>query len=207
MKIYDITRPLFFQDIVYPGDLPPSFRQEVRGLYRISDLNLSSHAGTHIDAPVHYLKTGLKVDEIPLDALIGTCRVLDVSDAKSTISAPFLEKKTDGVQRILLKTAFSGCTTFDPDYPHITLDAAKILTRKNVTCIGIDSPSIESFQCDGSVHRELLGSGCFIIELLDLSSVGGGDYLMAALPLRLSGVDGSPARVILIEKEESESWE
>lgn len=207
MKIHDITWPLFSQDIVYPGDLPPSFRQEERDLYLISDLHLSSHSGTHVDAPVHYLKTGKTVDEIPLSALVGTCRVVDVRDAKSTISAPFLENKICGVQRLLLKTAFSGCTVFDPGYPHLTLDAAKILTKNHVTCIGIDSPSIESFQCDGSVHCELLRSGCFIIELLDLSSVSEGDYLMAALPLRLRGVDGAPARVVLIEREGSESWE
>jgi len=207
MKIHDVTRPLFYQDLVYPGDNAPSFRQEERGLYLISDLRMSSHAGTHVDAPVHYLKTGKTVDEIPLSALIGACRVLDVRDAKSSISASHLDKKIGGMQRLLLKTAFSGCTTFDPDYPHLLPDAAKILANQGVICVGIDSPSIEAFQCDGSVHRELLASGCFIIELLDLSSVREGEYFMAALPLRLSGVDGAPARVVLIEGGGSALWE
>jgi arylformamidase len=69
-------------------------------------------------------------------------------------------------------------------------------------CIGIDSPSIESYQCDGSVHRELLGHGCIIIELLDLSNVNEGEYDMIALPLPLAGLDGSPARVVLYSEEE-----
>jgi arylformamidase len=202
MKIHDISRPLFQGDIVYPGDLAPSFRQEERGLYLISDLHLSSHAGTHIDAPVHYLKTGMTVDEIPLGTLIGMCRVLDVSEAGSEITASHIAKAASGTERLLLRTAFSGKSGFDPDYPHLTYDAAKILTGSGMKCIGIDSPSIEACQCDGSVHRELLGSGCIIIELLDLAAVHEGDYQMVALPLRLAGVDGAPARVVLIEKED-----
>ncbi len=207
MKIHDITRPLFFRDLVYPGDLAPSFRQEERGLYLISDLHISSHAGTHVDAPVHYLKTGPAIDEVAPAILIGKCRVLDVREAGSTISAPFLKKGAAGIKRLLLKTAFSGCDEFYPDYPHLSLDAAKVLTKNRMACIGIDSPSIESFQCDGSVHRELLQSGCIIIELLDLSSIDEGEYLMAALPLRLHGVDGSPARVVLIEPDGGMSWD
>ncbi len=201
MKIHDVTRPLFNNDIVYPGDLAPSFRQEERGLYLISDLHFSSHAGTHIDAPVHYLKKGMTVDEIPLSTLIGTCRVVDVREAGSTITAPYLADKVTGVERLLLKTEFAGKTRFYPDYPHLTQDAAKFLTGHGMKCIGIDSPSIESYQCDGSVHRELLRCGCIIIELLDLADIHEGDYRMAALPLRLAGVDGAPARVVLIEED------
>ncbi len=71
--------------------------------------------------------------------------------------------------------------------------------RVNMKCIGIDSPSIESYNCDGTVHRELLSKGCIIIELLNLSNVGEGDYTLVALPLPFTGLDGSPARVVLIE--------
>ena len=201
MKIHDVSRPLFNGDIVFPGDLPPSFRQEERGLYLISDLHLSSHAGTHIDAPVHYLKTGMTVDEIPPGRLIGPCRVADVRDAGSEISASDIGKAAAGTTRLLLMTAFSGKTDFYEDYPHLTYDAAHHIAGCGLQCIGIDSPSIEACRCDGSVHRELLRSGCIVIELLDLSRVEPKDYWMAALPLRLTGVDGSPARVVLIENE------
>jgi arylformamidase len=67
-------------------------------------------------------------------------------------------------------------------------------------CVGIDSPSIESYECDGAVHRELLSRGCIIIELLDLSHVEEGDYTLVALPLRFTGLDGSPARVVLLDE-------
>jgi len=199
MEIFDITRPLSAETLVYPGDVKPSFRQRDEGTYLISDLYLSTHTGTHIDAPVHYLKTGETIDTIPLTNLIGSCRVVDVSSAGSIISAEYLKGKIDNITRLLLKTSFSGHHQFIENYPSLSFDAARIVTRNGIHCIGIDSPSIESYHCDGMVHRELLGNGCIILELLDLSAVPEGDYDMIALPLRLEGLDGSPARVVLMK--------
>ena len=90
--------------------------------------------------------------------------------------------------------------SFGEAFPHLAPDAARFLVGAGVTAVGIDSPSIEAFGSDGSVHRELLGKGIAILEFLDLSGVAGGDYLLIALPLRLEGLDGSPARAILIDE-------
>ena len=200
MKIIDITRPLSAGTVSYPGDTPPQFSQRDAGLYLISDLSMNSHSGTHIDAPVHYLKTGDTIDTVPLDHLIGPCQVIDITAAGSAITAEALRGRIGNAKRILLKTAFSRETEFKEDYPHLTRDAAELLVENGVLCVGIDSFSIEAFVCDGSVHRTLLGNGCLIVELLDLSGVGGGEYDLAALPLRLAGLDGAPARVVLIQK-------
>lgn len=200
MSIIDITRSLAGDALVYPGDTPPQFSQRDAGLYLISELRMSSHSGTHIDAPVHYLKTGATVDELPLLHLIGPCRVLDVSGAGSLIDIADLKGRINGCKRILLRTGFSQCSAFREDYPSLTPGAAHYLTTHGVLCIGIDSFSIERFDCDGSVHRKLLGSGCLIIELLDLSRVPEGDYTLIALPLKLYGIDGAPARVILLDE-------
>ncbi len=202
MKILDVTRSLAEDMIVFPGDRVPSFSQADTGRYRISDLHLSSHTGTHIDAPAHYLQTGDTIDTIPLSKLIGKCRVIDVSGTRRTmITADDLKGKLRGVKRLLLKTWFSKRKTFTEEYPSLALDAACTVTQNGIECIGIDSPSIESYVCDGSVHRRLLGNGCIIIELLDLTEVPEGDYALVALPLRLAGLDGSPARVILTTRE------
>jgi len=203
MKIIDVTRPLIKDMLVYPGDVIPSFTQTDQGLYYISDLHMSSHTGTHIDAPVHYLKSGDTIDTIPLCNLIGRTRVIDVSDSGTLITAAHLRGRLEGVTRLLLKTGFSGRDTFIEEYPSLALDAACFITDNRIECLGIDSPSIESFNCDGSVHRRLLSNGCIIIELLDLSDVPEGDYEMVALPLRLTGLDGSPARVILMNQEDT----
>lgn len=197
MKWYDVSRPLCGDMLVYPGDIIPSFHQEKPGYYRISDLHLSSHTGTHIDAPTHYLESGDTIDTVPFDSLIGRCRVVDVSTAGSRITRAHLTGKIEGAERLLLKTAFSGKDIFQEDYPCLSLDAAGFVISCGIRCIGIDSPSIESLNCDGSVHRKLLGSGCLIIELLDLSGLDSGEFEMIALPLRLKDLDGSPSRVIL----------
>ena len=199
MEIFDVTRPLSAETLVYPGDAKPTFRRRDEGKYLISDLHMSSHSGTHIDAPVHYLKSGETIDTIPLINLIGRCRVVDVSSAGSTITAVDLAGKIDNITKLLLKTSFSGNNQFVENYPSLSFDAAHLITGKGIHCVGIDSPSIESCHCDGTVHRELLGKGCIIIELLDLSAVLEGEYNMIALPLRLEGLDGSPARVVLMK--------
>jgi len=199
VNIIDVTRPLSEDTLVYPGDCHPAFRQADHGNYRITDLHLSTHTGTHIDAPVHYLKTGDTIDTIPLSHVMGTCRVLNVTHAGTSITANHLKGRLDGVDRLLLKTSFSGNNRFDKNYPSLAADAAHLITGYGMKCVGIDSPSIESYECDGTVHRELLSHGCIIIELLDLSKVKDGDYTLVALPLRLTGLDGSPARVVLID--------
>lgn len=204
MKIIDVTRALKKDMLVYPGDVIPSFSQADHGRYLISDLHMSTHTGTHIDAPTHYLKSGNTIDTIPLTNMIGRCRVIDVSATDNMmITATSLKENLNGVKRLLLKTRFSGMDTFIEEYPSLAFDAACLITDNRIECVGIDSPSIESFNCDGSVHRRLLSNGCIIIELLDLSDVPEGDYEMVALPLRLTGLDGSPARVILMKREDT----
>ncbi|MDD1696926.1 MAG: cyclase family protein [Methanoregula sp.] len=200
MKIIDITRPLSENIVTYPGDIPPVFRKEDHGHYLITNLHLSTHTGTHIDAPVHYLKTGETIDTIPFSHVMGTCRVLDVTHAGTSITANHLKGRLDDVDRLLLKTSFSNTGRFEERYPSLTADAARLITLCNMKCVGIDSPSIESYEGDGTVHRQLLSHRCIIIELLDLSHVEEGDYTLVALPLRLTGLDGSPSRVILIDE-------
>jgi arylformamidase len=200
VKIIDITRPLSENIVTYPGDIPPVFRKEDHGHYLITNLHLSTHTGTHIDAPVHYLKTGETIDTIPFSHVMGTCRVLDVTHAGTSITANHLKGRLDDVDRLLLKTSFSNTGRFEERYPSLTADAARLITLCNMKCVGIDSPSIESYEGDGTVHRQLLSHRCIIIELLDLSHVEEGDYTLVALPLRLTGLDGSPSRVILIDE-------
>jgi arylformamidase len=200
VKIIDITRPLSESILTYPGDSSPVFRQEEHGNYLITDLHMSTHTGTHIDAPGHYLKSGDTIDTIPLSHVMGACRVLDVTRAGTSITADYLEGRLDNIDRLLLKTSFSNTSRFEENYPSLTADAACLITGYTIKCVGIDTPSIESHKGDGTVHRELLSRGCIIIELLDLSHVEEGDYTLVALPLRLIGLDGSPARVVLLDK-------
>ncbi|KUG21389.1 MAG: cyclase family protein [Methanomicrobiaceae archaeon] len=197
MIFYDVTRELAEDVVVYPGDHVPRMHQEDCGQYLISHLSLSTHSGTHVDAPSHYLKNGLTVDCIPLSHLIGRARVLDLQHADGAIQPGDLAGRMEGASRLLIRTWFSGHETFEEGYPALTPAAADALAAAGIVCVGIDTPSIEGFFGDGSVHRRLLGAGIVVLELLDLSEVREGDYYMVALPLRLKGLDGSPARVVL----------
>ncbi len=201
MKVRDITRVLSEEAVVYPGDPAFPMVQEDTGTPRISTLSLCSHSGTHIDAPSHFLEDGATVDQIPLERLIGRARVVDLRSVRGTITAEHLESHLPGAERLLLRTWFSEETRFDPAYPSLSLEAARLLTESGLVCVGIDTPSVEAYDGDGSVHRHLLGHGVAVLELLDLSGVPGGDYTMVALPLRLRGCDGSPARVVLCDRE------
>jgi arylformamidase len=207
-RIYDITRPLDPGCIVYPGDIVPGFAQEDHGNYLVTSIHMSSHSGTHIDAPSHYLEQGAGVDEIPLSHLMGWCIVADISSVKGELSPCNLEGKTGKTNKILLKTSFSEQTEFREDYPSLGEEAAEFLVDEGFHCIGTDAPSIEKFNCNGSVHRKLLSAGTVIIEMLDLWRVPEGEYWMIALPLRLRGLDGSPCRALLFEGWETEqpSW-
>ncbi|NYT07680.1 MAG: cyclase family protein [Methanomicrobiales archaeon] len=198
-RIYDVTRPLAPGCVVYPGDIVPEFREEDHGKYRITGLILSSHSGTHIDAPSHFLESGRAVDELPFSALMGWCRVIDCSGAGNEITAADIGGKIRGTDKILLKTAFSGKHRFSEEYPALSAEASRVLAGEGITCIGTDAPSIEGYRSGGEVHRTLLSAGMVIIELLDLSEVRSGEYWMIALPLRLRGCDGSPCRVLLLD--------
>jgi arylformamidase len=200
-EILDLTRLLGESVPVYPGDPGPVFRQVERDGYTCTDLRLTTHTGTHLDAPSHYLAGGTSVDRIPLQKLVGKARVLDMEDAGDSITAASLSGKLHDRKRILIRTRASGASSFGPEFPHLAPDAARLLAGAGILVVGIDSPSIEAAGGDGSVHRELLGSGIAVLELLDLTGVAEGDYFMVALPLRLEGLDGSPARVILLENE------
>lgn len=204
--IIDVTRSLTRNNVVYPGDIPPRFSQEDCGQYLLSELTLSTHSGTHIDAPAHYLKDSRSIDTIPFELLMGRCRVIDLSGISGPIESRHLEQRIMGEKKILIKTSFSTKTDFDPDYSALSISGAETVIQAGIHCVGIDSPSIEAYQGDGAVHRLLLGSGTAVIELLDLSAVREGIYWMIALPFRLDGLDGSPARVLLATEDDREAF-
>ncbi|MCQ8893326.1 MAG: cyclase family protein [Methanolinea sp.] len=195
MAWHDVTRPLGEGTPVYPGDIVPSFRQEDRGRYRISEIHLSTHSGTHIDAPSHYIAGGAAVHEIPPRVLVGEVTVLPVPGRKTEIGPWDLGGAR--AERLLFKTWYSGEKTFREDYPGLSLACAEALVQAGTRCVGIDSPSIEPYSGDGAVHRALLSRNTAVIEFLDLSGIAPGIYWMVALPLRLEGLDGSPCRVLL----------
>jgi arylformamidase len=170
----------------------------------VTAVSMCSHFGTHLDAPRHYLADGTAVDELPLDILVGPCRVVAYPD-KNHIPARFIEKlDLAGITRLLIRTDNSrtlGRPEFREDYIALTPGAARVLIERRVELLGVDGYSIGPYETSQGMetHRVFLGAGPrqVAIEEVDLSGVEPGDYELIALPLRLTGLEGSPTRVLL----------
>jgi arylformamidase len=206
-RIYDVSRPLYDGGLVYPGDPEIRVRSHssiARGdPANVSSLSLGSHSGTHVDAPSHFIPGGNAMDAIPLERLVGPAVVLDLPEVKTAIgAADLMRHDLDGHRRVLLRTRNSALTAtseFTPEYCALAADGAEYLLRREVELVGIDYLSIEPYGSeDFAVHHLLLERGVVIVEGLNLSAVRAGAYQFICLPLRLEGLDGAPARAVLI---------
>jgi arylformamidase len=202
VQLIDISRPIRPGMVVWEGDPRVSFQQvaslEAGDLANITALELGAHTGTHVDAPLHFLPDGAGAEQLPLEALIGPAVVLDLQHIEGDVRAADLDFP-DGVERLLLKTPNSRLwdrDEFVADHVTIAPDAARLLVERGVRLVGIDYLSVGLPE----THRILLGAGIVALEGLDLRAVEAGDYQLVALPLRLVGVDGAPARVVLISE-------
>ncbi len=208
MKIYDITVPISNALPVYPGD-PEIHIERIQSLEkgdiaRVSHLSFSTHIGTHIDPPYHFIKDGVPLDQAPLDIFIGPARVVDVGDAASIDTALLATFDLEGASRVIFKTRNSRLwretSEFQKDFVYLETDAAEALVARGVKLVGIDYLSIEKFGFDKpTTHWTLLGNNVFIVEGLDLNEIAPGDYELICLPLKIKDGDGGPARVVLRE--------
>lgn len=206
MKIYDITVPISNDLPVYPGDPPIEIRRtqslENGDIARVSHLSFSTHIGTHIDPPYHFMRDGMKLDQLPLDVLIGPARVVDAGDV-SAIDWSIVDRlDLRGVTRVLFKTRnsrfWAESSHFRTDFTYLETEAARALVDLGVRLVGIDYLSVERCDFDQpTTHWTLLGNNVIVVEGLDLTGIDPGDYELICLPLRIKDGDGGPARVVL----------
>ena len=201
MDYIDITIPLSEKTPVFPGDPEVRFNHLVRDGFRLTSIEFSSHSGTHVDAPLHYIDGGLSVDRISLERINGESIVVDLrgpGHSSGFVTKEDVPQKTDGVKILILNTGFSPESSGMNHYMPINVECAEYLANYGYTCVVTDAPSIEAFDGDGTVHRILLGRDVYIIEMADLSHVSPGRYHLYAMPLKLEGCDGSPVRAVLV---------
>jgi arylformamidase len=185
VQIFDVSVPIRPGMRLWLGD--PEVRLElVSAIARgeganVTRLEMSAHAGTHVDAPAHFLEGAAGVDALPLDALVGPCIVVDATASDRELGPEVLPA---GAERVLLKTRDAVLSD----------EAAEEVVRRGIRLVGIDSLSIGGDEA----HRTLLRAGIVPLESLDLGRVEPGSYRLVCLPLKLVGADGAPARVILI---------
>ncbi len=198
MKIYDISQEIFGCQ-VYPGDPTPQKRvlssMEKGDLYNLTAFSMCAHNGTHIDAPFHFIKGGKTVDSIGLDTFIGMAYVAEHNGIVSADDATeMLEKakkqNSDAAKRILIKGE-----------AEVSAEAAKVFAESNILLLGNESQTVGPENAPMEVHLILLGVGVVLLEGIRLSEVSEGVYFLNAVPLNLSGSDGSPCRAVLISTE------
>ena len=209
MKTYDISLPIKNSMLVWEGKKKVSIKNLAtvkKDGVKLSHFSFGSHTGTHIDAPSHFLQEGIDIDEISLKKLIGQCRVVDLTkiDHEEILQSDIAKVGIKKEDRILFKTgnfALLKKSTFPKNYISLSEKGAAFLVEKGIYLVGTDFLGIEKKgNSNHPVHKMLLGNGVVIVEGLDLSEIEKGVYDIICLPLKIVGVDGSPARVLLIER-------
>jgi long-chain acyl-CoA synthetase len=218
-RLIDLSHPLHEGMLTFPGLNHP--RTEVTQLARhgvegraTRRLVLGTHTGTHLDAPLHFVEGGGSIDQVPLSTLVGPAVVADLGPAGplQEISLAQLQAAVGGRlahPRVLLRFGWSarfGRMDFYSESPFLARDACSWLVDQGAALIGMDIPSPDDPRLgfgseeDSPNHHILLGAGVILLEYLNnLEQISAPEVFLAALPLRVRGADGAPARVIAIE--------
>ena len=189
MNIYDISKEIFSLK-AYPGDPEPGkenwFSMERGDPCNVTKLYMGSHSGTHIDAPRHFMKNGKDAATVPLEKCMGYCQVVHYN---GKIGNDFwMRRLENGVDKLLIR----GDVLID-------MDAAENMVRYHLNLIGVENATVGDQTCQKQVHEILLGNEIVILENLQLAEVEEGKYFLAAQPLKMREVDGSPVRAVLLK--------
>jgi arylformamidase len=202
----DISVPLINGMVHWPGDAPFE-RAETESIAKgaeanVSEIRGSSHSGTHMDAPRHYLPGAPGIDTMPITAGVGRARVIAITDPELIQVRDLEPYRLAQGERVLFKTRNSGrcwkTNQFQTEFIYIPKETATYLVERRVQTVGVDYLSVGGFEKDGAdTHRILLSAGIWIIEGLNLQQVEPGEYELVCLPLKILGSDGAPARAVL----------
>ncbi len=212
-KIIDLTHRLSPDLFFYPGDPKVEFKQVqfTSGIgYNVNQIKLGTHSGTHSDAPYHINDKGEKVDKINLNKCIGEAQIIDMSHKKEgLIEVKDLEPYNKIIKpgsRLLIRTGwdkmFGRKEFFSTRSPSLSIEVGKWLRRKKIWLLGLDtaSPNLKNREDNLKLHRIFLEAGIVLVEALtNLEKLEGKVYLIV-LPLKLKGMDASPARVVVLER-------
>ena len=205
MRIHDISQPLGTSTATWPGDRAVDVHWTLsidRGdPVNVAALTTSVHAGTHVDGFLHVTRTGETAAQMPLDAYIGPCIVVDAGDSAEVSASDVAHLDLRTVQRILFRTRRAvDETRFPARFAHIALPFARQLAGAGVRLVGTDAPSVDPVDSKTlDAHHAFVDGRVAILENVVLTDVEPGGYTLVALPLRLVEADSSPVRAVLLE--------
>lgn len=203
----DVSVPVYPGMVHWPGDPAFTFDWFLRlgkngAPCNVSQLSLGTHTGTHMDAPLHFIRNGKTIDQMPLEATLGPARILPIRDRESIKPEELKPFRIRKGERLLFKARNSRRSwkkrQFDEDFVFISKEGAAYLAEKGVLTVGVDYLSVGGFRKDGvETHRALLGAGIWVIEGLNLAKAKPGRCELICLPLKVLGAEGAPARAVI----------
>ena len=217
-RIHDLSQPVFTNCPQYADENPRPVQIQLLYMLAVQGVNkeiveLSTHTGTHCDAPYHFFEDGATIDRIPLETYIGPAKILDVRGKVpgSPIERAELEHFAAQIGAgdiVLLNTGWgrkrANSKEFLTEYVYLGGEAAQYLVDRGIKGVGIDAVSLGGYNDPGKAgppHRTMLGNGKFIVEELYFPDevMDGKERLFVAAPVKLHGTGGAWTRAMLWE--------
>ena len=205
-RLVDLSHPLADGDEAYPGDPGVNYTTvhtyDENG-YHVSLIEMGSHVGTHLDAPRHIDGSGLTVESLDLDKLVGPAVVVDVDlSATHAITRANIDVDVAGLEggeRLLFRTGWGarrGTPAFFTDFPDLDLDLAEAVAAAGVSMVGLEQPSVHR-TLHREVHEALLGEEIVVVEAMNaLDRLRSRNVFVMCLPLPHVGLDGAAVRAL-----------
>lgn len=206
MRLFDISRTIGANAVTYPDD-PPLGTEPLCVIGDDAPCNITrltgwtTHFLTHVDAPLHFIEGGASLDQIDLARFVSPALVVEIRG--DVIGPSDVPPQTEiEAKSVLFKTRNSMSTTagsFDEEHVYLSAEAAGRLAASRVNLVATDYLSVDRYGDEEyPAHRALLEANVLILEGVDLADVPPGHYTLVALPLKISGADGSPVRAVLL---------
>ena len=209
MKVIDLTLTVSEKIPTFPGSPKPHFIEWEtipKDGYNLELLFLSTHTGTHIDAPFHFVKNGKKIHEIAPERLVNEAVLIRIGkNSNRSISKTDIQNfeqkngKIENGSTVIFYTGWQKNLNkkfYFTENPGLSVSAAKYLVSKKINMVGIDSPSIDlGTDSKFSVHHVLAKNNILIVEnLANLNKIKSNNFHLITSPLKLKNATGSPIR-------------
>lgn len=192
MLLYDITRELFSAE-VYDGNPKPEkkFLKKIgdESFYNLSSVSMCTHTGTHLDAPLHFDDEGADIGSMKLSTFCGKCTVVTID---GILTGEDMER--------LLPHCHKRLILHGSGRAYLSVSAARVIADSGLKLIGTDAMTIATPYDELMPHLELARAGVAVLEGLFLEGVEDGEYTLSAFPLKMSGVEASPCRAVLMRE-------
>lgn len=212
-KVVDLSMDITNETPIYPGDPKPDIKPSAmieRDGYNVSQVNIGSHTGTHVDAPFHFNKDGLKMDEVGITQFLGNGLVINVTGKKpgTPITLHDVESYLDQLVPGVIVLFHTGWSTYAKEeiyytHPYVSIEVIEEMLNRGVRtflidALNIDPPDSSSFAGHEAITNlnGIIGENLTNIEAIDFLNP-----FIITLPLKLKSGDGSPVRAVAIDFE------